>query len=109
MPVIRPCFILQFVLILPFSFLSLIRAQPWRIAHLKLVLYHASDSASTLRLINEPWAVSTGDLLGVWVDLQYLLQAQSEARQVSDLNSLERLHIRQAHPPPASIDFRGAT
>ena len=76
---------------------------------MKLVLYHEGDAPTALHLIQEPWAVSTGELLEVWVDLQYLLQAKSDARPVSSLNSLERLHIRQANPPPTSIDFRGAT
>ena len=32
-----------------------------------------------------------------------------DALGLGDLDALERLHVRQAHPPPASIDFRGAT
>ena len=71
----------------------------------------APDPAVALALLQRgPWSGcergSTGALMELWSEAHYALEAK--ARGVASLDALGQLEVRQAPPPPRSIDFAGA-
>ena len=82
---------------------TILRSQPMRIAAVAVALYHASKPHTAIRLLLAPeaWAVSTPDLVPLWYDAWFAIEMPT--------NALDQVHVRRRHPPPSSIDFRGAT
>jgi hypothetical protein len=90
----------------------LLSAQPWTLAQAKTYVYGPAPNATAAEflLLSTKWAVSTPDLVPLYADVQYMLQA--EKMGVADwttLNSLQRREIRRKNKTPSRLDFRGAT
>ena len=90
----------------------LLSAQPWNLAQAKTYVYGPAPNATAAEflLLSTKWAVSTPDLVPLYADVQYMLQA--EKMGVADwttLNSLQRREIRRKNKTPSRLDFRGAT